>query len=75
MKEFTFDEINIIDLALETLKNEIEMRINDIRSVIRKTGEYNKYSRTMDDKYTTDEINTDLEMIKEIDKVLKKLYK
>ncbi len=75
MKEFTFDEINIIDLALETLKNEIEMRINDVRSVIRKTGEYNKYSRTMDDKYTTDEINTDLEMIKEIDKVLKKLYK
>ncbi len=75
MKEFTFDEINIIDLALETLKNEIEMRINDARSVIRKIGEYNKYSRTMDDKYTTDEINTDLEMIKEIDKVLKKLYK
>ena len=73
MKDFTFDEINIMDWALDSLKEKIVERIEENRAVIRSTGEYNKYSRTMDDKYTKDEINGDLEIIEEINKLLKKI--
>ena len=75
MKDFTFDEINIIDWALESLKEEIEERIEKTREVIKSTGEYSEFSRTMDDKYTTDEIRGDLEIIQDINKLLKKINK
>lgn len=75
MKEFTFNEINIMDWALECLKMDIENRIEEAREIIQSTGEYNKYSRTLDDKYTTEEIKGDLETIDEINKILKKLNK
>ena len=75
MKDFTFDEINIIDWALESLKEEVEERIEKTREVIKSTGEYSEFSRTMDDKYTTDEIRGDLEIIQDINKLLKKINK
>ncbi|MGL4742075.1 MAG: hypothetical protein ACRC41_14950 [Sarcina sp.] len=75
MKDFTFNEINIIDWALESLKEEIEERIEQTREVIKSTGEYSEFSRTMDDKYTTDEIRGDLEIIQDINKLLKKINK
>lgn len=75
MKDFTFNEINIIDWALESLKEEIEERIEKTREVIKSTGEYSEFSRTMDDKYTTDEIRGDLEIIQDINKLLKKINK
>lgn len=75
MKDFTFNEINIIDWALESLKEEIEERIEKTREVIKSTGEYSEFSRTMDDKYTTDEIRGDLEIIEDINKLLKKINK
>ncbi|MGL5821164.1 MAG: hypothetical protein ACRCYE_05960 [Sarcina sp.] len=74
-KDFTFNEINIIDWALESLKEEIEERIEKTREVIKSTGEYSEFSRTMDDKYTTDEIRGDLEIIQDINKLLKKINK
>ncbi|MGL5765090.1 MAG: hypothetical protein ACRCX8_05545 [Sarcina sp.] len=74
-KDFTFNEINIIDWALESLKEEIEERIEKTREVIKSTSEYSEFSRTMDDKYTTDEIRGDLEIIQDINKLLKKINK
>ncbi|MGL5634354.1 MAG: hypothetical protein ACRDDL_04755 [Sarcina sp.] len=74
-KDFTFNEINIIDWALESLKEEIEERIEKTREVIKSTGEYSEFSRTMDDKYTRDEIRGDLEIIQDINKLLKKINK
>ena len=73
MKDFTFDEINIMEWALESLKEEIKERIEETRKVIKETGEYNKFSRTVEDKYTTDEIREDLKTIDRINEILKKI--
>lgn len=71
--KFTNEDMNLIISGLYSLKYDIEKRILETRKVIQLTGEINKYSRTIEDKYTYKEIQADLEIIKRIDMLLEKI--
>lgn len=69
------DELDKIQLALFFMQDSVERRIYEARGVIKKTGQINKFSRTVEDKYTYDEINKDTQLLKEIGILLNKIDK
>ncbi len=71
--DFKEKEIDLILMSLWNYVMDLEDRIEETRSVLHKTGEINKYSRTTNDNYTFETLNTDVKTLRKVKRLISKL--